>query len=376
MKIIIVGPVFPWRGGIAHHSASLANRLRNTHEVEMVTFSRQYPSFLFPGKSQYDTAGQPPLVPIHQWIDSINPFSWLVTARRIRKLKPDIVVFAYSLPYFAPCYGIIAALIRWGTRARALFLCHNIVPHEKHFGDELLTRFAFAFSDYFIVQSRGVENDLLRLVPRAKYVLSPHPIYEKFGPPQPKREARPRLRIEAPKVLLYFGYIRPYKGVTVLIDALKQLVDGGMTDMLLLIVGEFYDDEERYRRKIRELHIDAHVRIVSEYVPNDEVPLYFSAADVVILPYLSATQSGIAQIAYNFNTPMIATDVGGLAEVVVDGKTGIVVPAGDPTALASAIRRFYESGMEGELAAGVAAEKKRYSWETFISRLEELVRFS
>jgi glycosyltransferase involved in cell wall biosynthesis len=374
MNIIIVGPVHPWRGGIAHHTAMLADHLKSRHHVEVVTFSRQYPAFLFPGKSQYEQDGSPPDVRIHQWIDSMNPLSWISAAVKIRNMKPDVLLFAYSLPFFGPCYGILSAIVRWKAPTKALFLCHNIIPHERWIGNILFTKFAFLFSDYFIVQSAAVEEDLLKLIPRAKYAVVPHPVYAKFGSVIPKDEARRMLGITAPKVLLYFGYVRPYKGLATLIDALKIFVasEPNSNDVLLLIVGEFYDDEARYRARVNDLQLARHVVFVSEYVPNERVATYFSAADVVVLPYLSATQSGIAQIAYNFDKPIIATDVGGLAEVVIDEKTGFIVAPNDHRALAESISRFYKEGREEEFSAHVKEEKKKYSWDRLVDAIEDL----
>lgn len=369
MKFVTVGPIYPWRGGIAHHSAMLVRELAKRHEVEAVTFSRQYPSILFPGKSQYDPDGAPLPVPTHQWIDSMNPFSWSSTGRRIRAMAPDVLIFAHSLSFFGPAYARIAAIARRSGKTKILFICHNVLPHERRPGDRLLTKMAFRHADCFIVQSRSVEHDLLALIPRAVYRLIPHPVYEQFGAPLPKDEARRVLGLAQKRIVLFFGYIRPYKGLAVLIEALQAL-----PDVALLVVGEFYEDEQMYRRMIGTHGLADRVVIVSDYVPNEHVARYFSAADAVILPYRSATQSGIAQIAYNFNKPVIVTDVGGLAEVVREGKTGFTVPPDDPKALAAAIRKFYDGAHETEFVRNVEAEKVNYSWAGFVRQLEELVR--
>ena len=372
MKIIIVSPAYPWRGGIAHHTSLLALHLSKRHTVEVVTFSRQYPSFVFPGKSQYDVNGEPLTVPTHQWIDSINPYSWIVTAKRIHRKNPDLIIFAHSLPFFGPCYGTIIRLVKWKIRTRVLFLCHNIIPHERRIGDIVFTRFAFKRSDYFIVQSSVVEQELLQLFPKAEYRLSPHPVYEKFGAPILKEEARQRLGISAKKVILYFGYVRAYKGLMFLIEAMRAISDR-VNDVMLLIVGEFYENETQFRTRVRELGLEPVVRFVPEYVPNNTVGLYFSSADVVVLPYLSASQSGIAQIAYHFDKPIIATNVGGLAEVVVEGKTGFVVSPGISEALANAVRKFYEGGYERAFIESVRIEKRKYTWENLVVTIEELI---
>jgi glycosyltransferase involved in cell wall biosynthesis len=376
MKIVIVGTAYPLRGGIAHFNALLAAHLGKRHTVETITFKRQYPSFLFPGTTQAETGEAPAdAAPAPALVDSINPLNWLAVAREIRRRKPDLLIFKYWLPFFGPCFGTIAKFATRGTRTKVLFICDNIIPHERRPGDVLFTKYAFGQADAFVVQSDAVEREFLALFPGRPYRKVPHPVYENFGAPVPAAEARATLGISAKKVMLYFGYVRAYKGLLVLFEAMHRLAGTpGMEDVLLLAVGEYYDDEAKYRRRAAELGLGDAVRFVSEYVPNEKVGLYFSACDAVVLPYLSATQSGIAQIAYNFNKPVIVTDVGGLAEVARDGVTGFVVPPNDPDALASAIRRFYDEGRGPAFGANVAEEKKKYSWDHLVASIEELVQ--
>ncbi|MBI3766061.1 MAG: glycosyltransferase [Ignavibacteriales bacterium] len=374
MKITIVGTAYPLRGGIAHYNALLATHLGKRHNVETVTFKRQYPKLLFPGKTQEEKGEHLDIAPAPQLIDSINPLNWISVARTISLRKPDLLVFKYWLPFFGPCFGTIARRVKRATGARVLFICDNIIPHERRMGDIAFTKYAFKSADCFVVQSDAVERDIKTQFPGSLYRKVPHPVYENFGASIPKDKARRRLEISAKKVILYFGYVRAYKGLRVLIDAMKKLAEAGYMpdDLVLLAVGEFYDDESQYRKHVRQLGLELSVRFVSEYVPNDQVAQYFSAADVVILPYLSATQSGITQIAYNFDKPVIATDVGGLAEVVIDTKTGFVVPSNDASAFVNAIKRFYEEKKESEFVANVRIEKKKYSWENLVSTIEEL----
>jgi len=377
MKIIIVSTAYPLRGGIAHYNALLAEHLRRRHVVETITFKRQYPALLFPGKTQ-EESGQPTLrgaiTPAPQLIDSVNPFNWVRVARELRRRRPDLLIFKYWLPFFGPCFGTIARLAAWGTTTKVLFICDNVIPHERRPGDVLFTTFAFKAVDYFIVQSDTVEQSLNRHFPGSTYRNVPHPVYEIFGAPLKKTAARQALGIAAAKVVLYFGYVRPYKGVMVLLEALQHLQDNGadLGGVQALVVGEFYDDEAKYRQRVRDLGLLEKVRFVADYVPNEQVATYFSAADVVVLPYLSATQSGIVQIAYNFNKPVIATDVGGLAEVVLHEKTGFIVPPNDPRALAEAIRRFYAEDREAAYSARVEIEKKKYSWDRLVGAIEEM----
>lgn len=378
MNIIIIGTAFPLRGGIAHFNALLAGHLAARHHVETITFSRQYPSMFFPGTSQMETSGDPDHAPppAPRLVDSINPLNWIGVAREIRRRNPDLLIFKYWMPFFGPCFGTIARLAKRGSHARVLFICDNVIPHERRPGDVLFTRYAFRQGDFFIVQSDAVERDLLREFPGVRYRRIPHPVYTNFGPPLSKAAARTALGISAERVILYFGYVRPYKGLMVLLEAMSALKsryaeDGGRIQ--LLIVGEFYDDEGKYRARVRDLDLESTVRIAAGYAGNDDVARYFSAADLVVLPYLSATQSGIAQIAYNFERPVVATNVGGLAEVILDGKTGYIVPPNDPAALADAIERFYRDRMEEVFTANIHREKQRYSWESFVTGLEELV---
>lgn len=367
MKIVIVGTAYPLRGGIAHFNSLLATYLGIRHDVEIYTFKRQYPKLLFPGKTQNETGGESPAVPVKQLIDSINPFNWLRVAKEIRKQKPDLLIFKYWLPFFGPCFGTIAKYVKRNSKTKVLFICDNVIPHEKRLGDIAFTKYAFKQVDYFIVQSKSVETDLLSLFPDAKYKLAPHPVYEIFGTSLDKIQARKILNINSERVILFFGYIRQYKGLMVLLDAMSKI-----SDLTLLVVGEFYDDENKYRNRVKELKIENYVQFVSDYVPNDKVSIYFSAADVVVLPYLSATQSGITQIAYNFDKPVIATEVGGLAEVVIDGKTGFIVPPNEPQKLADAISNYYSEKKEKEFSENVKIEKKKYSWDNFVKTIEDI----
>jgi len=373
MKIIIVGTAHPFRGGIAHFNALLYRGLSLRNDVEIVTFTRQYPAFLFPGKTQTeidDTYSF--LVPAEALVDSVNPFNWIAIGRRLRARRPDLVVFRYWLPFFGPCFGTIARVLKRGTTSKVIFVCDNVIPHEKRPGDLLFTRYAFGPADAFIVQSGAVERDLLSLFPEAHYRLVPHPVYNGFGAAVPRADARTRLGTTATNILLFFGYVRKYKGLRTLLDAMVLLK--GRLDLHLMVVGEFYDSEKRYHEMIRTGGLEEMVTVQSAYVPNDDVKYYFSAADAVVLPYSSATQSGIAQIAFNFDTPVIATTVGGLAETVRDGETGILVPPDDPGALAEGIIRFFTAVDRTLMGAHVREEKKKYSWDAMCRSIEELAR--
>lgn len=370
MNILILGTAYPLRGGIAHYNALLARHLGKKHHVKVITFKRQYPAFLFPGKTQQETGDPGVAIQSESLIDSINPLNWIVVGWKLRKRNPDVVVFKYWLPFFGPCFGTICRLIAWGRATKVITICDNIIPHEHRPGDGLFTRYAFGVVDAFIVQSDAVERDLFATVSTPRYKKVAHPVYEIFGESISKEEARTRLGITEKNVILFFGYIRPYKGLHLLIDALKVVKQ--TTSIKALVVGEFYEDDKPYREHLQRAGVRDVVRLVGDYVPNEKVVDYFCAADVVVLPYLSATQSGIAQIAYNFDKPVIATDVGGLAEVVREGVSGLIVPPNDPDALANAIVTFYSQRMEEKLSAGAKQEKKKYSWDPMVEAIEQL----
>ncbi len=372
MNITIIGTAYPLRGGIAHYVALLAEALGKRHTVSTITFKRQYPAFLFPGKSQQETGDVPVTTPAPELVDSINPFNWARVGLKLKRERPDLIIFKYWLPFFGPCFGTITRFARSNGHTKVLFICDNVLPHERRPGDRVFTRYAFSAVDYFIVQSAAVERDLKAVHPTATYRYAAHPIYSNFGSPIDKHAAREALGITDERVLLFFGYVRRYKGLHILLEAMHALPAD--PHVRLLVVGEFYDDETSYRTMVDRLGLSSRVTIVSDYIPTARVGTYFSAADAVMLPYVSATQSGIAQIAYNFNKPIIASNVGGLAETVRDGLTGLVVPPEDPSALADSIARFYSPGTEERLVAGVLQEKQKYSWDNLVDAIELLAR--
>jgi glycosyltransferase involved in cell wall biosynthesis len=382
MNIVLIGTAYPLRGGIAHYVGLLWKYLSPRHDVRIVTFSRQYPKLLFPGKSQEESGDAGIPVQSVQWIDSINPFNWIRTGFRVRAMRPDLIVYKFWMPFFAPSYGVIAAIARWRRPTRTMFICDNVIPHEKRPGDRLLTQFAFRFIDSYVVQSRAVERDLRLWKKDPLLAYLPHPVYEIFGQETTRSAARMRLRGIDPamdlgedeRVLLFFGYVRDYKGLDVILDAMPAIL--GRMKVRLLVVGEFYNNERQYRDQVERLGIGDAVVFHSDYVPNEEVGAYFSAADVLTLPYKSATQSGIIQIAYNFHRPVIATDVGGLGEVIVDGRTGAMVPPGQPAALAEAVLDFFEHERFDDFRAAVIEEKKKYSWEYMAEGIEKLYQES
>jgi glycosyltransferase involved in cell wall biosynthesis len=364
MRITLVGPASPWRGGIAHFNDLLARELDRGHEVEVLTFTRQYPSRLFPGRDQKhpsEAALDVGAVPV---LDSIDPLSWWRTGRRIRRRDPDLLVFRYWMPFFAPAFGSVLRWARRGGRPEVVVVADNVVPHERRPLDGLLSRWFLGAADRFVVMSDAVRRDLEALLPGARVATVPHPLYGQFGDPIPRQEARRDLGLGLDEpVLLYFGFVRRYKGLDILLDALPLI--RRRLPARLLVVGEFYEERSRYERQIRRLGLTEAVRIHDEYVPNHAVARWFSAADLVVLPYRHATQSGIIPVAYHMGRTVVSTRVGGLAEVVEDGRSGLLVPPEDPQALARAVVRFYEEDLAAPLEEGVRAIRRRFSWTHF-----------
>lgn len=380
MKFVIIGTAYPLRGGIAHYVSLLYAALRKRgHDVKVITFSRQYPKLLFPGKSQDEKGDAGIPIESIQVIDSINPLTWRKAGQLAAEFEPDAVIFKFWLPFFAPAYGMIARTLKKvmkkkGKKTNIIFIADNVIPHEKRPGDRALTNYGFKAVDDFIVQSSAVERDLKIVKPDARYVRLEHPVYEIFGSALPMHDARKKLGIDDDaQVLLFFGFIRKYKGLDIILHAMPELIKK-YPKLVLVVAGESYNGEDDFRALIQELAIPAaNIKLCTDYIPNTDVPLYFSAANVTVLPYRSATQSGIVQIAYNFDLPVIATDVGGLAEIVIDGKCGLIAPEPTPEAVAVCISRYVDDNLEPTLRDGVREEKKKYSWETFVKGVEGIV---
>jgi glycosyltransferase involved in cell wall biosynthesis len=372
VRIVLVGTAYPLRGGIAHYIALLYRTLeKRGHTVRVLSFRKQYPSFLFPGKTQKDEGNELIRVEAVPLLNSINPLTWVRAVFWLKKERPDLILFQYWMPFFAPCYAVVAFLSRTLLRVPSMYLCHNIIPHETSCVDRLLSRLGLAFVDFFIVQSGAVREDLLRLRPGADYRQVDHPVYEIFPAAISQKEARQKLGLADRRVMLYFGYIRAYKGVPSLIRAMKHIVNE--LPVRLLVCGEFYDGREEALGLIRELNLEESVTVYDRFIPNQDVALYFCASDLVVLPYLSATQSGIVQVAYHYDRPVIITRVGGLPEVVLDGETGFVVPPDDPEALAESVLRFYREKRFPAFSDRVRQEKKKYSWDRIAEAVEDLM---
>lgn len=380
MKLSFLGPAPPFRGGIVTYYAMLARVLKDRgHSVFWASFRKQYPGFLFPGSEQEgETASwleQPNVQNFVPW----SPWSWWKAARSLEDEAPDAVIIKYWLPFFAPGFFAVTWLLRRRTRVRIVYLLDNVIAHEKYPFATFLTRLALGNGDAFIAQSEQVRKDLFAVLPETnpdKVITSPHPVYD-FGQPgcprRSKAQAREVLNLPPDVCLvLFFGFIKAYKGVNNLIDSARYLREEFGDNLRVLIVGDIYGEKQPYVDRISASGAAEIIDLVDGFVPDETVEDYFLAADLAVLPYVSATQSGIIQIAYNYDLPVVTTDVGGLPEVVADGITGFIVPPEDAVALAGAVKRFFKENRAEEFAANVALEKKKYSWDRMAEVIEEL----
>lgn len=366
MRICLIGPFPPLRGGIAHYNTQLALELMKRHEIVLISFSRQYPALLFPGQTQFDPGPSPPELIAEPLLDSINPLTWLRAGRRIAEIAPDLVVTHWWNPFFGPCLGATMRVARRRSHAGIIFICHNVVPHEPFPWARGLTRFALAQGDAWLAHSETDQRDLESLNLRGHTLLVPQPPGQGFGDRIDKEQAKSRLGLSG-NTLLFFGLIRRYKGLPGLLEAMALVLK--KTNCTLLVVGEFYEGKDRCLTLISDLGLASNVRVIDRFVPDDEVSLYFSAADMVVLPYESATQSAIVPIAYTFERPVLATAVGGLPEAVRNGETGLLVEPRNPAALAAAIIRFYEEDM-GSIFRQYILRQRRFSWGELAIALE------
>lgn len=372
-KIVILGSAHPLRGGLAAYNERLARAyLDNGDNVEIITFSLQYPGFLFPGKTQYSTEPPPKGLKITSGLNSVNPLSWFKTGRKIRKLKPDLLIIKFWLPFMGPCLGTVARIVRKNRHTKIISILDNIIPHEKRPGDLALARYFVKYVDAFVAMSDQVKNDLALFDDKKPRAFCPHPLYDHFGELRPKIDARKSLGLETEKkYILFFGFIRDYKGLDLL---LKAMADERIAkwDITLLVAGEFYTDEKPYFDLINNLEVTERVIMSNDFIPDSMVADYFNAADLVVQPYKDATQSGVTQIAYHFEKPMITTNVGGLAEIVPDGKVGYVIKP-DEKEIADSIIKFFRDEKEAEFIENLKIEKQNYSWERMLTTIDKLI---
>jgi len=371
-RLIIIGTSWPFRGGLAAYNERLATEYqRNGYDVTIITFTVQYPGFLFPGKTQMADWQAPEHLDIRQEVNSVNPINWMRTGNRIRKMKPDLVIIKYWLPFMGPCFGTIARRIRKYKSCKVVTILDNIIPHEKRIGDRLFTKYFIKPVDAFVAMSDAVLEDTKKFNTWKPRAFCPHPLFDNFGEQVGKKEAKEHLGLDPEEnYALFFGFIRDYKGLDLAISAYAEAGLKG-TNYKLLVAGEFYADEEGYMELIREKGVGEQVVLRTDFIPDGEVKYYFCASDLVVQPYKTATQSGISQIAYHFNKPMVVTNVGGLPEIVPDGKVGFVVEK-SADAIAGAILRFYREQLEQQFSQEAAREKEQYSWQRMVDTIGNL----
>ena len=370
---IIIGPAYPLRGGIANFNAALCNAfIKKNIDSKIISFSLQYPKILFPGKTQIDNGEAPKNIEISSDINSINPFSWYNVAKKILKLNPDYIIVDFWMPFMAPALGTIIRCIKKKQNIKIIAITHNVVAHESKFYDKVLTKYFIKSCDGFIAMSKSVLDDIKQFSTSSHLKFVPHPIYDIFGDKVDKDEAIKHLNLnKKDKHILFFGLIRKYKGLDLLLqamgtDKIKQL------NIKLIVAGEFYDYKPKYEKIIDELKINDNVILKDTYILTQDVKYYFSAADLITQPYRSATQSGVTQIAYYFERPMLVTDVGGLSEIVPDNKVGYVTQT-TPESIANAIVDFYKNNREEEFVKNIEVEKNKFSWTEMVKGINNLV---
>lgn len=370
-NIILIGPAHPLRGGLASYNERLAREFQQQgHTVTIYTFSLQYPEFLFPGTTQFSSEPAPKDLSIKIVINSINPFNWIKIGNQIKKNKPDLIVVRYWLPFMGPCLGSILRIVKKNNHTKIVCIADNIIPHEKRFGDSAFTKYFIKPIDGFITMSQKVLSDLNQFAKNkpAKYVA--HPLYDNFGERISKFDARKNIGIETEiPIVLFFGFIRKYKGLDILFDAISLLKQSSekSINIKFLIAGEFYEDRKPYDEQIKRLGIEDALILHTDFIPDSEVKNYFCAADVVIQPYRNATQSGVTPLAYHFEIPMIVTNVGGLPSLVPDYKVGLIAEP-DAASIAKKIKEYFSLGTAHFIPA-LSEEKKKYSWNVMANEI-------
>jgi glycosyltransferase involved in cell wall biosynthesis len=373
MKIVLIGSAHPLRGGLATFNERLIREYRNNGaDASIYTFSLQYPSILFPGKTQISSEPAPENLPIFIKVNSINPFNWIKIGFELKKQKPDLVIVKFWMPFMAPCFGTICRIIKGNRHTRIITIIDNLIPHEHRIGDRLLSGYWIGSVDGCVAMSKSVLGDLEEFDAKMPKLFCPHPLYDNFGEPLQKQEALSLLGLDPGfHYVLFFGFIRDYKGLDLLLQA---FADARLLQMKikLLVAGEFYCDPKPYQEIISQHHLEDQVIMSNDFIPDSKVLNYFCAADLVVQPYKSATQSGVTQIAYHFNKPMIITNVGGLAEFVPHEKVGYVVNP-DPSEIANTIVRFYEENKEAEFSSNAFVEKQKYLWKNMVETIDKLL---
>ena len=373
MKIDLIGPSYPFRGGISHYTTLLFKELKKKHSAKFYSFNRQYPSFLFPGKTDKDYSSihlkdedsQPVL-------DSLNPISWIRVAIRIINDKPDITILPWWVIFWVPQFLTIIVLIKLFSKTKLLFISHNVVEHEANFIKKWLSKIVLSRGDFFIVHSLEEKEKLIDLIGERNIIDTFHPTYEVFDYERiSSTSARKKLQINNKWVILFFGFVREYKGLKHLLNAMPKILEE--LDVRLIIAGEFWDDKDNYTDLIKKLNITDNVSIFDDYIPNEAVPSFFYASDIVVLPYISVTGSGMVQLAYGFNKPVVVSNIGALSQVVKNRKTGYLVEKGNSDDIAEAVIYFFKSENKRKMRENIMKDSHRFSWDVLVRKIESFV---
>ncbi len=374
MKIVLLGTAWPYRGGLASFNERLIQEFSvQGHETQIITFTLQYPSILFPGKTQYSESPAPVDINIRRKVNSVNPFNWRMVGKEIKEIAPDILIIKYWMPFMAPCFGTIASIAKTNKKTKVICIADNIIPHEQKFYDRSFTRFFIKNVDAFVVMSDSVLKDLAQFNRSKLRAKNPHPLFDNFGERVSKEVACSKLKLDASKkYILFFGFIRAYKGLDLLLKAFanQRLKELGIE---LIIAGEYYEDEKPYTQLMRDLQITDRVHSFPKFIADEEVKNYFCTADIVVQPYKHATQSGVTQIAYHFEVPMIVTNVGGLSELVADQQVGYVVDV-DVNKIADAIFDFFSADKKEFFLSNLREEKKRFGWDRMVKTIIDVAK--
>lgn len=371
-KVLLVGTAHPFRGGLASYNERLIKEFCDLGDQAIIeTFTLQYPNFLFPGKTQYSDSPKPEGIEINESVNSVNPFNWIKIGLKIRKQKPDYLIFKFWLPFMAPCFGTIARIAKTNKHTKVISIIDNIIPHEKRIGDKLLSKYFVKSVDGFVAMSQSVLEDLNTFDSKKPKLYNPHPLFDNFGELISRELALKELNLSPEnRYILFFGFVRDYKGLDLLLDAYADSRFRQM-NVKLIVAGEYYNNEEQYLTQIKNLNLENEVILRNDFIPNEEVKNYFRVADIIAQPYKNATQSGVTQIGYHFEKPMLVTNVGGLAELIPHNKVGYVVEP-NSQAIADALVSFFNENKKVEFEANVKLEKEKFSWKKMVETINNL----
>ncbi len=374
MRINLIGPSYPFRGGISHYTTILFKKLKKKHQTSFYSFKRQYPGFLFPGKTDRDLSNvsikDDDIIPL---LDSLNPITWIKVAVKTIKDKPDLTIFPWWVIFWVPQFITIITLLKIFSNTKILFICHNVVEHEASNTKKFFSKIVLSKGDFFIVHSAEEKKRLKGLIGDRAIIETFHPTYNEFNTEEiSNNKAKGKLGIKDKNIILFFGFVREYKGLKYLIEAMPKILN--RLNVKLLIAGEFWDDKDEYIKLIDNLHLKEEIILVDDYIPNEEVPYYFYASDIVILPYISVTGSGLIQLAYGFNKPVIVSDIGVLSQVVINKKTGFLVEQKNSGDIAEAVINFYSNSDKEKMKESIIAENKRFSWDVLIQKIERTIK--